>query len=305
MAIMQSGKRRARWGRRLPRILSAAILAWVSFSRPSAAQQWDPEAAETALKQARELRKRFSADQPAGTDDYVRCIRLYRRVYLSDPHFPGSDDAIYEAAALYQEMAARFNAPEYDREAAQLLRFLLKDYPTSQFRPYAVLRLAAMGPARAGPPTGVPGIPARPQARGKDVQSESRAGPGPAQSPAAQGTARAAAVRGIHYRSAAEYTRVTIDLDERASYQEQRISNPDRVFFDFSNTWLVLDSNDQAIAVNDQFLRKVRAAQHRPGVVRIVLDLGQGADCAVSEMSDPFRIIIDIRRGQSPVSPRN
>jgi hypothetical protein len=267
----------------------AAILAWVSFSRPGAARQWDPEAAETALKQARELRKRFSADQPASTDDYLRCIRLYRHVYLSDPHFPGSDDAIYEAAALYQEMAARFNAPEYDREAAQLLRFLIKDYPTSQFRPYAVLRLAAMGPARAGPPTGVPGVPARPQAWEKDVQSESRAGPAPA---------RAAAVRGIRHSSTAEYTRVTIDLDARASYQQERISNPDRVFFDFSNTWLVLDSNDQVIAVNDQFLRKIRAAQHRPGVVRIVLDLGQGADCAVSEMSNPFRIIIDIRRGQ-------
>ena len=31
-------------------------------------------------------------------------------------------------------------------------------------------------------------------------------------------------------------------------------------------------------------------------IVRVVLDLAQGTRCAVSELSDPFRIIVDIRK---------
>ena len=298
MAIMQSGKGRARWGRGPSRILLAALLAGVWFPWPGTAHQWDPNVAEAALKQARALKERLAADQSAGAADYLRCIRLYKRAYMSDPHFQGSDDAIYEAATLYQEMAARFKAPEYDLEAVQLLRFLIKDYPASQFRPYAILRLAAMGPAQAATSGSAPGVPAPSQETDGIVQPPSKAAPAPARSPAALEGTRAAAVRGIHYSSKADQTRVTIDLDERANYQEQRISNPDRLFFDFSNTWLVLDTSDKIIAVNDRLLRGVRASQYRRGVVRIVLDLKPGADCTVSEMSNPFQVVIDIRGGR-------
>ena len=297
---MRSGRGRDKGGERLPRFLLAALLVSVPAPWQAAAQRWDTQAAEAAMKDARELRQRLSADQPADPNDFLRCIRLYQRVYLSDPHFTGSDDAIYEAAALYQEMAARFNAPEYDREAAQLLRFLIKDYPGSQFRPYAVLRLAAMGPARAGPPSGVPGVAARQQPQGRDVPSKLNSEPDPAHSPAAQGGAPAAAIRAIHYTSTPDHTRVTIDLDRRAEYQQQWARNPDRFFCDFSNTWLVLDGSGAVIDVNGRLLRRIRAAQHQPGVVRVVLDLAQGADCTVSEMSDPFRVVIDVRKIPGP-----
>jgi hypothetical protein len=297
---MRSGKGRERRGEGLPRILLAALLVSLPAPWQAAAQRWNTEAAETALKQARELRQKLSADQPVDSNDYLRCIRLYRRVFLSDPHFTGSDDAIYEAATLYQEMAARFNAPEYDREAAQLLRFLIKDYPGSQFRPYAVLRLAAMGPARAGPPAGLPGVAARQQPQSREVPSKPGVEPAPTQSPAAQMAAPAAAIRAIHCTSTPDYTRVTIDLDRRAEYQQQWARNPDRFFCDFSNTWLVLDGSGAVIDVNGRLLRRIRAAQHQPGVVRVVLDLAQGTDCTVSEMSDPFRVVIDVRKIPGP-----
>lgn len=297
---MRSGKGRERRGGVLPRILLVALLVSLPAPWQAAAQRWDTEAAEAALKQARELRQKLSADQPADSDDYLRCIRLYQRVYLSDPHFTGSDDAIYEAATLYQEMAARFNAPEYDREAAQLLRFLIKDYPGSQFRPYAVLRLAAMGPARAGPPSGVPGIAPQQQPQRKEVPSQLSVEPTPREVSATHGVASAAAVRAMHYKSMPDYSRVTIDLDQHADYQQQWAVNPDRFFCDFSNTWLVLEGSASVIDVKDGLLRRIRAAQHQPGVVRIVLDLAQDAACSVSEMSDPFRVVIDVRKATGP-----
>ena len=305
MAVMQSGKARPRWGRVSTRILLAAVLAGLWSPWPGATQQWDPGTAEAALNQARALKKKLDADQSAGTSDYLRCIRLYRRVYMSDPHFEGSDDAIYEAASLYQEMAARFRDPAYDLEAVQLLRFLIKDYPASPFKPYAILRLAAIGPAREVMSETASGFPPPPQVPEKAVQPQLSAGSAPPRSEGAPAGAPAAAVRSIHYRSEAEYTHVTIDFDEPASYQGQRLSNPDRFFLDFSNTWLVLETSDSIVPVNDRYLRRVRAAQYQPGIVRIVLDLRPGADCTVSETRNPFRIVVDIRGGQSPVSPKN
>jgi hypothetical protein len=295
---MWSGTCRAGWIR--PRIYLAAILAVLSFPWPCAAQEWDSEAAETALRQARELRKRLAADKSAATDEYLRCIRLYRRVFLSNPHYSGSDDSIYEAATLYQEMAAKFAAQEYDREAAGLLRFLIKDYPASQFRPYAILRLAALGPDQTGASARAPGVVAPPQSPGSVVQSEPKAAPVPARFPGTPETGSVAVVRGITHGSMPEYTRVVINLDARVSYQAQEVGNPDRIFFDLSHARLSPDASGTTIAVKDRLVRRVRARQNQPGVVRVVLDLEQGADWAVSELSDPYRIVIDVRKKSGP-----
>ncbi len=298
MATMQSGDARATFGRGFSRILLAAVLAGLWFPWAGEARQRDPDTAEAALNQARTLKKKLDAEQSAAVSDYLRCIRLYKRVYMSDPHFEGSDDAIYEAASLYQEIAARFRDPAYDLEAVQLLRFLIKDYPASPFRPYAILRLAAMGPAREAMSETASSVPALSPLPEKAVRPQSQTGPAPATSQAAQAGARAAAVRSIRCQSEADRTSVTIDFDERATCQAQRISNPDRLFFDCSNTWLVLDAPDSIVTVNDRFLRRIRAAQFQPGVVRIVLDLKPGADCTVSETTNPFRIAVEIKGGQ-------
>ncbi len=296
MAAMESGKARARCGRGFSWILLASALAGLWSPWSGAAQESNPVTAAAALNQARALKKKLDADQSAGTADYLRCIRLYKRVYTSDPRFDGSDDAVYEAASLYQEIAARFKDPAYDLEAVQLLRFLIKEYPASPFKPYAILRLAALGPAQEARADTASSVPAASQVPVKSVQPQPVA--------AAEAGVRAAAVRSIQCRSEADHTRVTIELDERAGYQVQRISNPERFFLDFSNTWLVLDTPDSIVPADDIYLRKVRTAQYQPGVVRVVLDLKPGADCTVSETQNPFRIIVEIRKGESASAPR-
>ena len=101
-------------------------------------------------------------------------------------------------------------------------------------------------------------------------------------------------VRSIRHSSAAKYTRVVIELDGRVPHQEKRLSDPKRIYFDLSNASLGPKASPKAIIVKDRFLRRVRAAQNQPGIVRIVLDLAEGTNCTVSELSDPFRIVIDI-----------
>jgi N-acetylmuramoyl-L-alanine amidase len=103
-----------------------------------------------------------------------------------------------------------------------------------------------------------------------------------------------ARVLGIRHWSTPDYTRVAIDLEQGVKYQSQRIENPDRVFFDLLNTKL-----DPGLAktfdVSDGLLKDVRMAQFAAGRTRVVLDLDESSEFQASLLSNPPRLIIDIR----------
>ncbi len=260
-------------------------------------QTWDREAAETALNRARELKEQLTSGQPAGSrEDYLRCIRFYKRVYFSDPHFHGSDDAIYEAAALYQEMAAKFRSADYAVESVKLFKFLVKDYDVSPFRRDALRRLTTLEQSEAQAGQSVAGT--LPQ-RAAPPPIRTKSAPPPDRVRESLQAKRTATIRSIRHWSTNEYTRMVIDLDGRVLYQKEMISNPDRLFFDLSNTVLNQEFSGKPIAVGDRFLKQIRMGQNRPDVVRVVLDLEKGIDYRVSELSDPFRIIVEIRKSGS------
>jgi len=118
----------------MPRGIALTGLLIFALAGHLYATQWNREEAESALTRAHEMRSQLADTQSLDRSEYVRCIRLYKRVWLSDPHYSGSDDAIYEAALLCQEMSEKFKAPEYMQEGTDLLRFLVKDYGVSPFR---------------------------------------------------------------------------------------------------------------------------------------------------------------------------
>ena len=278
---------------------------------PSSAMQWDREEAENALGLAREQRGQLTDAQSSDRSDYLRCIRLYKRVWLSDPHYGGCDDAVYEAALLYQEMSEKFSAPEYAQEAADLLRFLLKDYNLSPFRRDARARLSTLNgpvpqPAQA-PRTQV----AAAQPSAEKTASRSSTMPLdvlPAARPADHAAAipvpnkRPAVVQSIRHWSTSDRTRVMIDLDGPVQYQSGMISNPDRLYFDLSGAELDRGLFGKTITVGDALLKQIRTGQNKPDVARVVLDFGRPSQVSVSELSNPFRIVIDIRNSGAPES---
>ena len=278
---------------------------------PSSAMQWDREEAENALGLAREQRGQLTDAQSSNRSDYLRCIRLYKRVWLSDPHYGGCDDAVYEAALLYQEMSEKFSAPEYAQEAADLLRFLLKDYNLSPFRRDARARLVTLNgpvpqPAQA-PRTQV----AAAQPSAEKTASRSSTMPLdvlPAARPADHAAAipvpnkRPAVVQSIRHWSTGDRTRVMIDLDGPVQYQSGMISNPDRLYFDLSGAELDRGLFGKTITVGDALLKQIRTGQNKPDVARVVLDFGRPSQVSVSELSNPFRIVIDIRNSGAPES---
>jgi N-acetylmuramoyl-L-alanine amidase len=102
-------------------------------------------------------------------------------------------------------------------------------------------------------------------------------------------------LRSVRHWSTGDYTRVAIDLDARTQYKRFMLDNPARLCFDIHGSKLSPELGSKPYVVDDEFLKQIRLSQNRPDVVRVVLDLTGVQDYSVSELSDPFRIIIDIR----------
>ena len=298
------------WEGKMPRATVSICLLVFTLAGYSIAMQWDREGAESALQQAREIRSSLGDAQSSNRGDYLRCVRLYKRVWLSDPHYSGCDDAIYEAALLYQEMSGKFKAPEYIQESADLLRFLLKDYSVSPFRRDARARLAALeGQSPESAPVQAAMEVRTTDASARTVPQASPAAPqgvSPPTDHAADATAGAAGhggpatVQSIRHWSAGDRTRVMIDVDGPVRFQSGKVENPDRLFFDLSNAELGRGLAGKTITVGDTFLKQIRAARNKPGVARVVLDLEQKSEISISQLENPFRILIDIRTPGAP-----
>ncbi|HET7890301.1 MAG TPA: N-acetylmuramoyl-L-alanine amidase [Candidatus Sulfotelmatobacter sp.] len=125
-------------------------------------------------------------------------------------------------------------------------------------------------------------------AEAKSSESKSEAGAAEANGE------RAARVTGIRHWSTPDYTRVAIDLENEIKFGSQRISHPDRIFFDLRGTRLASTLVGKSFDVDDGFLKKIRVAQFQPGRTRVVLEVANLSDYEAFLLPDPYRLIIDI-----------
>ncbi len=74
---------------------------------------------------------------------------------------------------------------------------------------------------------------------------------------------------------AADYTRVTLESASPVKYQFLEVKNPDRLVIDLEGVDVnsVLEGLAAKVAANDPYIKLVRIARNKPGVVRVVLDL--------------------------------
>ncbi len=99
---------------------------------------------------------------------------------------------------------------------------------------------------------------------------------------------------GVRHWSTPDYTRVAIDVEQEVKFGSQRISNPDRIFFDLRDTKLASTLVGKTFDVDDGFLKKIRVAEFQPGRTRIVLEVDNLASYDAFLLPDPYRLIIDI-----------
>src|SRR6202140_986908 len=75
--------------------------------------------------------------------DYRQVVSSYRRVYLITPRANEVPDALIAIAQLYTEMGERFGR-NYDQNAVDSYRFLLREYSASRHAPDAMLVCAKL-----------------------------------------------------------------------------------------------------------------------------------------------------------------
>jgi N-acetylmuramoyl-L-alanine amidase len=88
-------------------------------------------------------------------------------------------------------------------------------------------------------------------------------------------------------------------MNQSVEFSDSRISNPERLFFDLPETTLSPDIANKTIEVGDAFLQRIRMAQNRRNVLRIVFDLSGKFDCSIKQLSEPYRIMLEIRRDRA------
>jgi len=74
---------------------------------------------------------------------------------------------------------------------------------------------------------------------------------------------------------AQDYTRLTLESSRQISFNMFTLSSPDRLVIDLTDVELhgVLEGIASKIGGDDPYIKSARAAQYKPGVVRLVLDL--------------------------------
>jgi N-acetylmuramoyl-L-alanine amidase len=107
-------------------------------------------------------------------------------------------------------------------------------------------------------------------------------------------THRLPRLTGIRHWSTGDYTRVAIDLEQEVKYQAGRVPRPDRIFFDLYGTKLAPELVGKTFEVDAGFLHKIRVAQYKINMARVVLDVDDVAEYSAFLLPNPYRLIIDI-----------
>lgn len=99
----------------------------------------------------------------------------------------------------------------------------------------------------------------------------------------------------LRHTSTGDATRIVINLpDGDISYRSERLSNPDRIFFDLRDVVPGAAVRvPQTIPVNDRRVRQIRVALTQRSVVRVVLDLESPVDFTAKRDDD--QLIIELR----------
>lgn len=115
-----------------------------------------------------------------------------------------------------------------------------------------------------------------------------------------QAATQAASVLAVRVWPSSDYTRITLESSEPLSFKTMRVKNPERLVVDLDGIELnkTLESLGGKVDLDDPFIRQMRAARYKPGVVRLVLDLKAEAKPQVFSLPPAgeykHRMVIDL-----------
>ncbi|MGD0014650.1 MAG: N-acetylmuramoyl-L-alanine amidase, partial [Bryobacteraceae bacterium] len=112
-------------------------------------------------------------------------------------------------------------------------------------------------------------------------------------------------VTAVRFWSLGDVTRVAIETDAEAEYRSERIDSPDRLVIDLPEVRRQPGMRGvETVEVGDSLLKQIRVALWTPGTTRVVLDLAAPVEYSISQLTNPSRIIIELRApGRGPATP--
>ncbi|HEY4743867.1 MAG TPA: N-acetylmuramoyl-L-alanine amidase [Desulfuromonadaceae bacterium] len=95
-----------------------------------------------------------------------------------------------------------------------------------------------------------------------------------------------------------DYTRISLELDRDVTWEAHELGKgsaekPGRIYIDLNRTRLAKGVRD--ISIGDGLLKGARVGQYRTDVVRVVLDTENIRDYKIFPLSQPARLVIDVR----------
>lgn len=111
-----------------------------------------------------------------------------------------------------------------------------------------------------------------------------------------------ATVNDMKHWSNPDYTRISLELDRDVTWEAHELGKgsagkPGRIYIDLKRTRL--GKNVKDITIGDGLLKGARVGQYKAEVVRVVLDAENIKDYKIFPLSDPARLVIDVR-GERP-----
>ena len=238
-----------------------------------------------------------SAKLRSNIANWKKAVSAYQNVYYKYPASGYCDNSLYRIATLYTEMAEKFKDPFYYQRAAATFEFLIEQYASSSLADEAMMESIRIyrdilkrekqasvleQKLKVKNPKAAAVISKKPEAT--SIQ------------PATMQTLR-------HY-TGTDYTRIVIDFDKEVSFKRDRLSNPDRLYFDFDNTVAMKSLVEQNFEVDDGFLKQIRVGQNTFRKARVVLDLKSIENYEVFSLYHPYRIVIDVQGTKTVRAPK-
>lgn len=285
------------------RAVATAIIVLITAT--SAFAQSAPARYEAAIAREKQLR----ASQPAARS--LRALAAqYQAIVERYPRSGYSDNALWQAAGLNWLAFERYGQDADRRAAVRLLQQLRRDYPSGSLAKQVPGRLsemtAAVNARRAPARPNMPPVRNAVLDKAPEPAAPPAAAPAPpAALPAPSSTAPAPAVPVIRLTEIARSAlpageRLTIAMDSEPQYHEERIVNPERLFFDFRNTAAAESARPALERLIGGVVRDVRLGKQPDNTTRLVIELEPDTRHSVFALYNPFRLVVDLERTAPP-----
>ncbi len=212
-------------------------------------------------------------------------VAAYEQLVLRHPRSGYCDNALWNGAELAKFAWERHQQDADRKTAERLYTWLRREYPGSALAKQVPAQLTAL---KATPRPTPPTTPAPPT-------STSPTPPTPPTS--------VATIRKVSVVPLPKGERVVIELDREVRFTSERITGPDRVFFDLHHAHFAAPVQTAAESLSGSRVRGVRLGRQDAQTARIVLELAGTPTHSVFQMYHPHRLIIDIESETVPPLP--